>query len=148
MIIHHLNHPGDGKRITQQQPALLCAVLSHWVVWLFATPWTVACQTPLSMGILQARILEWVAMPFSKGSSRPRYRTRVSCIADSLPAKPPGKPCSAVDASNSDTHFLPIGELTLLPPSLNFHSVVLAPFAEVPHNKSNCFHVLYVIQFS
>ena len=32
-------------------------------VQIFATPWTVACQAPLSMGILQARILEWVAMP-------------------------------------------------------------------------------------
>ena len=28
------------------------------------TPWTVACQAPLSMGILQARILEWVASSF------------------------------------------------------------------------------------
>ena len=28
--------------------------------YLFVTPWTVARQTPLSMGILQARILEWV----------------------------------------------------------------------------------------
>ena len=36
-------------------------------------------------GILQARILEWVAMPFSKGSSRPRDQTWVSCIA--LPTK-------------------------------------------------------------
>ena len=26
-------------------------------VWLFATPWTVVCQAPLSMGILQARLL-------------------------------------------------------------------------------------------
>ena len=32
-------------------------------------------------GILQARILEWVAYPFSSGSSRPRNRTGVSCIA-------------------------------------------------------------------
>ena len=32
-------------------------------------------------GILQARILEWRAIPFSKGSSWPRNRTRVSCIA-------------------------------------------------------------------
>ena len=30
--------------------------------------------------ILQARILEWVAISFSRGSSRPRDRTRVSCI--------------------------------------------------------------------
>ena len=32
-------------------------------------------------GILQARILEWVAFSFSRGSSQPRDRTRVSCIA-------------------------------------------------------------------
>ena len=30
-------------------------------------------------GILQARILEWVAIPFFRGSSRPRDRTQVSC---------------------------------------------------------------------
>ena len=32
-------------------------------------------------GILQARILEWVAIPFSRGSSQPRNRIRVSCMA-------------------------------------------------------------------
>ena len=32
-------------------------------------------------GILQARILEWVAVPFSRGSSQPRDRTQVSRIA-------------------------------------------------------------------
>ena len=32
-------------------------------------------------GILQARILEWVAFPFSKGSSRPRDQIQVSHIA-------------------------------------------------------------------
>ena len=31
-------------------------------------------------GILQARILEWVAFPFSRGSSKPRDRAQVSCI--------------------------------------------------------------------
>ena len=34
-----------------------------------STLWTIACQAPLSMGILQARILQWVAMPSSRGSS-------------------------------------------------------------------------------
>ena len=38
-----------------------CSVAS--VVYDSATLWTVALQAPLSMGILQARILEWVAMP-------------------------------------------------------------------------------------
>ena len=50
-------------------------------------------------GILQARILEWVASPFSRGSSRPRDRTGVSCIAGgffiTLPTELSGKPtCS------------------------------------------------------
>ena len=35
-------------------------------VQLFVTLWTVACQAPLSMRILQARILEWVAMPYCR----------------------------------------------------------------------------------
>ena len=41
------------------------------------------CSPPGSSvhGMLQARTLEWVAMPFSRGSSRPRDRTRVSRIA-------------------------------------------------------------------
>ena len=44
-------------------------------------------------GILQARILEWVAFPFSRGSSQPRDRTQISRIAgDSLPAESQGKP--------------------------------------------------------
>ena len=71
---------------------LLCAEsLSH--VRLFVTPWTVAHQALLSMGILQARILEWVAMPSSRGSSDPRIEPRSPELqADSLPSEPPGKP--------------------------------------------------------
>ena len=44
-------------------------------------------------GILQAKVLEWVAMPCSRGSSQPRDQTHVSCLAlqvDSLPAEPLG----------------------------------------------------------
>ena len=47
---------------------------------LFVTPWTVAHQAPFVPSISQARILEWVAIFFSRGSSRPRDQTRVSCI--------------------------------------------------------------------
>ena len=45
-------------------------------------------------GILQVRILEWVAFPFSRGSSQPRDRTQASSIAGRffLPAEPQGKP--------------------------------------------------------
>ena len=45
------------------------------------------------MGILQARILEWVAMPSSKGSSHQGIKPRSPLLqTDSLPSKPPGKP--------------------------------------------------------
>ena len=44
------------------------------------TSWTVAHQAPLSMGLPGTRILEWVAISFSKGFSHSRDRTRVSCI--------------------------------------------------------------------
>ena len=53
-------------------------------VWLFATPWTGACQAPPFMGLFQARALEWIAISFSRGSSQPRDWTWVSCIAGSL----------------------------------------------------------------
>ena len=45
-------------------------------------------------GILQARILEWAAFPFSRGSFQPRDRTPISCIGkrDSLAAEPQEKP--------------------------------------------------------
>ena len=45
------------------------------------TPWTIAHQAPLSMEILQASILDQVAMPSSKGFSKPRDWTQVSGIA-------------------------------------------------------------------
>ena len=47
----------------------------------------------LSMGILQARILDWVAMRSFRESSKPRDQTRVSCIAGRFfTVQPPGKP--------------------------------------------------------
>ena len=49
-----------------------CKVSHFSCVQLFATLWTVARQAPLVQGILQARTLEWVAMPSSRGSSQTR----------------------------------------------------------------------------
>ena len=57
-------------------------MLSHFShVWLFAAPWTVVHQAPLSMGFSQARILEWVAISSSRGSFQSKDRTHVSCIS-------------------------------------------------------------------
>ena len=44
-------------------------------------------------GILQARILEWVTFPFSRGYSQPRNRTASPVLqVDSLPTELSGKP--------------------------------------------------------
>ena len=70
---------------------LLCLVPQSCL--LLTTPCSVACQAPSSMGILQARILEWVAMPSSRGFSNPGIKPRSPTLqVDSLPAEPQGKP--------------------------------------------------------
>ena len=55
---------------------LVCSVMSD-----SATTWTVALQASLSHGTSQARILEWVAIFFSRRSTWPRDQTHVFCIA-------------------------------------------------------------------
>ena len=62
----------------------------------------VDCSPPGSSvhEILQARVLQWVAMPSSRGSSRPGDRTRIFLHllhwqAGSLPLVPPGKSCAS-----------------------------------------------------
>ena len=67
--------PSEGKPHALQ-------VLSRFSrVQLFATLWTIACQALYVHGILQTRILEWVALPFSRGSSWPRDQIRISYIS-------------------------------------------------------------------
>ena len=68
-ILDHCTCLLRNLRLVAQSCPTLCA------------PWAVVHQALLSMGILQARILEWVVMPSSRGSSQPRDRTYVSCIA-------------------------------------------------------------------
>ena len=71
--------------IWQKVRVIACFSLWKWKllrqVRFFVTPWTIARQAPLSMGILQTRILERVAISFSRGSSCPGDWTQDSCIA-------------------------------------------------------------------
>ena len=98
-------------------------------VQLFATLRTIAHQAPLSMGfILQARILEWVAISFSRGSSWPRdWTLNSSCLlhwqVGSLPLAPAGKP------SESKTW------VQLSCPWSRDHSRALAVLLQFPHSR-------------
>ena len=55
----------------------LCQILSWALKYIFSLCYPMDYTVN---GIFQARILEWVAFPFSRGSSQPRDRTQVSCI--------------------------------------------------------------------
>ena len=86
---HYVSHTSNSRLREAQslqgtwyprKKGLYCAVLSHSAVSDSAIPWTVARQTPRSMEILQVRILEWVAMPSSRGSSKPRDQTHFSYV--------------------------------------------------------------------
>ena len=73
--VFHLTKYSQSKILPQKW------TLSH--VWLFATPWTTVHV------ILQARILEWVAIPFSRDLHNPGIKPRSPTLQpDSLPAEP------------------------------------------------------------
>ena len=89
-------HPTSGKFILNLSSILSNLWLSHEDLGeIMAGHWsllskvkvTQSCPTvcdPMDFtvhGILQVRILEWIAFPFSRGSSQPRDWTQVSCIA-------------------------------------------------------------------
>ena len=60
-------------------------------------------------GILQARIPEWVAISFSRGSPNPRIKPGSPALqADSLPSEPPGKP-SEPNSEGHDKIKIPMG---------------------------------------
>ena len=92
-------------------------------VQLFVTSWTVADQAPLSMGIVQARTLDWVAMPSSRGFFQPGIKPRsLTLQADSLLSQPPGKP------KNTGKDSLPLLQGILPTQELNLVSCIAGRF--------------------
>ena len=71
----HWTYPESSYRFHKNCIEVVCLVVSD-----FATPWTAAHQSPRSVGILPARILEWVAVSSFRGSSQLWYQTQVSRI--------------------------------------------------------------------
>ena len=73
--------------------------------WLDNNTNSMDCSPPGSSvhGISQARILEWVAISFSKGSSQPRGQTCISCLAYRFfTTEPPGKPLNGLLVSKTE----------------------------------------------
>ena len=77
-------------------PCIKCAMLSHSVMSDSVTLWTGVHQAPLSLGILQARILEWIAMPPRPPPGdlpNPEIESRSPTLqVDSLPTETSEKP--------------------------------------------------------
>ena len=97
-VMDHLQTPHRSQRL--KLLALCCAYSFNRCDSV--TSWTVACQEPLSMAILQARMLEWVAMASFRGPSQPRDCTQAFALqADSLLSESPGKPKNIVAGSLS-----------------------------------------------
>ena len=67
-----------------------CAVLSFFSVQLFVTPWTVACQAPLSIKFFRQKY--WNLLPFPSPGYLPYPGIKLKSPelqADSLPSEPP-----------------------------------------------------------
>ena len=77
--------------LTEESDSPCWTVLSR--VWLSATPWTVACQTPLSMGFSRQEC--WSGLPFPPPGDLPDPGIKYGSLAlqaDAFPSEPPGKP--------------------------------------------------------
>ena len=101
---------------------MMMCVLSR--VWLFATPWTVACQAPLSMGF--SRQEYWSRLPSPSPGDLPDPGVKPGSLAlqaDSLLSKPPGKP----KMTKSRCGLVPLSQGTFsLKPSLALLAFLLA----------------------
>ena len=73
-------HP-ERTRDPEKKASTRCILTSEWSQSHSVMSDSAAHQAPLSMGFSRPRILQWGAIPFSRRSSWPRDRTRVSCIA-------------------------------------------------------------------
>ena len=71
----------DVKRVQNFNTAVV-KVLVIWLCLTLGKPMNCSPPGPSVHGVLQAGILEWVAIPFSRGSFQLRSRTRVSCTAN------------------------------------------------------------------
>ena len=94
---HHFANKGPYN----QSYGFSCSYVQMWEKWSEVTQSCLTLCDPMDCSLLgssvhavfQARVLEWVAISFSKGSSQPRNWTWSPALQeDALPSEPPGKP--------------------------------------------------------
>ena len=106
---------GSGRsttRIVSESESVSCSVVSK-SLWL---QWTICSPSGFSIhGILQARILEWVAIPFSRGPSPPKDWTQVSCTAGSCLSYQEGlSPLDPLDLGRAEVWWAKAGRTLLI----------------------------------
>ena len=86
---------GVGDTIKPQRESICrhTPVLTRSVLFDYVTPWTAACQTPLSMGFSKQEYWSGLPYPFPGDLSNLGIASRSPALqVDSLPAEPLGKP--------------------------------------------------------
>ena len=93
--LHH-GHSGESQMVE----SVFLIFIGVWSevkslsrVWLFATPWTVTCQAPPSMGFSRQEYWSGLPVPSPGDLSDPGIEPRSPAFqADALTSRPPGKP--------------------------------------------------------
>ena len=80
-LIGFVFHSQSTPSQTACQKLAYVHIKSHQLCQTLCNPMDHSLPAPSVHGILQTRILEWVAMPSSRGSSRPRDQTHVSYVS-------------------------------------------------------------------
>ena len=93
---HLIQFTGDKHSSIKQRSGNNCCYLFTQSCPTLCKPTVFSLPNTSVHGISQARILEWVAISYSRGSSPPRGGTQVSCVScirgGFFSAKPPGRP--------------------------------------------------------
>ena len=96
-------------------------------VLLFATPWTVACQAPLSIGFSRQQSWSWLPFPSPGDLPNPGIKPKSPALqADTLSSEPPGKALPANEGEVRDMGSIPGSGEIPMDKGMEIHSRILA----------------------
>ena len=81
MALHFVSPFSAWPILYHTSPSVKCRCVCSHLCPILCYPMDCSPSGSSAHGIFQARILEWVAISFCRGSSPPRYWTRVSCLS-------------------------------------------------------------------